>query len=154
MKTHHLTLAACLAATSGLALAQQAAKPEQRMISRDELRACMNAETTITARKKALVERNAKHREEQAAIAADSAELKEEGERLSRNNSNMDRYNRKVRSHNQRIDAAISAGNAINDEAAAVNKDTVAYNQNCTGVAYRPEDREAILKEMAGAPKQ
>jgi hypothetical protein len=154
MTKKYLTLiAACVAVTSGVAVAQPAAKPEPRVVSREELRACMTTDQAIAARKKALIEKNAKLKEEQVAITADSAVLKEEGEKLADNNANMDRFNRKVRTHNQRIDAALNAGKAINAEAEAINKDAIAYNQTCTGIAFRPEDKEAILKEMPAAPK-
>lgn len=153
MNTRTLFVVAVLAATSGLAAAQQAAKAEPRVVSKDELRTCMQAEASVAARKKALMERNNKLKEEQAAIGADSNALKEEGEKLADQNANMDRYNRKVRTHNQRIDAALNAGKEINAEADAINKAALAYNKDCTGIGYRPEDKEAILKEMAAAPK-
>ena len=122
---------------------------DKRLVTRDELRVCMNAEAAIAERKKAVLERNARLREENAAIKADTDALKAEGDKLSADNANMDKFNRKVRAHNARIGEASKVADAINAEVDTLNKETVAHNQQCGGIAYRPEDKEAILKEQA-----
>ena len=62
----------------------------------------------------------------------------------------MDKFNRKVKAHNARIDAQRKAAETLNADVDSLNRETAAHNQQCGGIAYRPEDKEAILKEREG----
>ncbi len=138
-----LLTAIALQGTHAMAQAQPAAK----LVSRDELRTCMNTESDLVTRRKELEARGAKNRDEMAAIRADSAELEAEGTRLEKDQKPMERFNRKIKVHNTRIQAARDTADAFKSELETLNKGLIAYNEQCGGISFLPEDKEAILKE-------
>jgi septal ring factor EnvC (AmiA/AmiB activator) len=143
---------------AGLVLAITAFQPTQaqtappRLVTRDELRACMNSESDIAARRQAIEARGRQNRDEAAAIRSVNEELKAEQEKLEEDQKPMDRFNRKVKAHNARVQAAQAAAVAFNNDLDGLNKSVVGYNQQCGAISFLPEDKEAILKERA-APK-
>ncbi len=141
--------AGILLATTALTGVQAQTQPAPRMVTRDELRVCMNSETEVMARRQATTARNQKNRDEAAAIRAEAQELAEEQKRLEEDQKPMDRFGRKVRAHNERVKAAQAGADAFRAELEAVNKALLAYNDQCGGISYLPEDKEAILKERA-----
>ena len=146
------------AAAAGVLLATimsqpvQAQAPAARMVTRDELRACMNSEADLAARRQAIEARATSNRDEAAAIRIESQELKAEGDKLTQDDKPMDRFNRKIKAHNTRVQAAQAAATAFNGDLDAMNKSVVDYNKVCGGITFLAEDKEAILKERA-APK-
>lgn len=136
------------AVTLNGALAQT--KPD-KPVTRDELRACMNSESTIATRRKELEARAKVNGEELAAIRAEAQELKDEQERVGDDSRRIERFERKVKAHNARVQASRTTGDAFRTDLDAMNKSVVAHNEKCGGITFLPEDKEAILKEREAA---
>lgn len=147
------------AAVSGLLLAAitlqgaQAQSGAQKVVTRDELRACMNAETALAARRQAVEAESRRNGEEVAAIRAEAQELLVEQKRLEQEPSRTDRFERRVRAHNVKVEAARASDASLRAGLDALNRAVVAHNQQCGGISFRPEDKEAILQERAAAGK-
>ena len=147
-------LLASLALPGGQAQAQTPAPAKPvRMVTRDELRTCLNTEADVMARRLAMTARSQQNRDEAAAIRAEATELAEEQAKLEADQKPMDRFGRKVRAHNERVKAAQGSNEAFRAEVDAVNKALVAYNDQCGGIGFLPDDKEAILKEREAAKK-
>lgn len=138
--------AALFLAAVMLQVAQAQTKPD-KVVTRDELRTCMNSEVTLATRRKELEARNKVNGEEAATIRAEAEQLKAEQEKIVEDNGPMDRFNRKVKAHNARILAARTNADAFKGELETLNKSLVAHNESCGGISFRAEDKEAILKE-------
>jgi hypothetical protein len=145
-------LAAAVAASSVLSLAQAQTKPA-KIVTKDELRACMNSEADLATRRQGMEPRNKANTEEAASIRAEQEQLAAEKQKLEDSNENMDRFNRKVKNHNARIQAARANAEAFRADLESLNKGLVAHNDQCGGISFRAEDKEAILKEREAAKK-
>jgi uncharacterized protein (DUF3084 family) len=133
--------------------AQAQAPAAPKTVTRDELRTCMNSETELAARRESMAPRDQKNREEAQAIRAESEQMAEEQKRAEGNSTRMDRFNRRVKAHNARIEAVNAAIATFRADLEALNQSLIAHNQQCGGITFRPEDREAILKEREAARK-
>lgn len=122
-----------------------------REVTRDELRACMNNDTEIGTRRTALDARALQIRDEAAAIRLEQEQLAAEQKRIVEDQGSMDRFTRKLRTHNARVQGARANADQVGKEQEALNSSVVAHNSQCGRVSFKPEDREAILKEQAGA---
>lgn len=122
-----------------------------REVTRDELRACMGNDTDIGARRAALDARALQIRDEAAAIRIEQEQLAAEQKRIVEDQGSMDRFTRKLRTHNLRVQGARTNADLVGKEQEALNSSVVAHNAQCGRVSFKPEDREAILKEQAGA---
>lgn len=142
--------AALFFAVIALQGAQAQTKPE-KLVTRDELRGCMNSEATIATRRKELEARAKASGEENAAIRGEAEELKAEQERMGDDGRNVERFQRKVKAHNTRVLAARTSADAFRADLDAMNKSVVAHNDKCGGISFQPEDKEAILKEREAA---
>jgi len=153
MKSNPKTPAFC-AAFLFLFIALQAAqaqtKPE-KLVTRDELRACMNSEAAIATRRKELESRAKASGEETASIRAEAEELKAEQERVGDDGRKLERFQRKVKAHNTRVLAAKGNAETFRADLDGMNKSVVAHNEKCGGISFLPEDKEAILKEREAA---
>jgi hypothetical protein len=143
-------VAAFLFAVIAIHGAQAQTKPE-KLVTRDELRACMNSEATIATRRRELEARAKVNGEEAASIRAEAEELKAEQERMGDDTRNLDRFNRKIKAHNTRVQAARTSGDAFRADLDGMNQSVVAHNEKCGGISFLPEDKEAILKEREAA---
>lgn len=130
-----------------LAAAQAQTAAPGKIVTRDELRACMNSETTLAAQRKELEARSKVNGEEASAIRAEAEQLKAEQEKIIADNAPMDRFNRKVKTHNARILAARTTADAFKSELETLNRSLVAHNEKCGGISFLQEDKDAILKE-------
>lgn len=120
----------------------------EKLVTRDQLRVCMNSEAELAARRKATEARNIQNREEVNAIRAEAAELAEEHKRLEEDQTKLERFiNRRVKPHNVRVQASRASAEAFRAELEALNKSLIAYNEQCGGISFMPADKEAILKE-------
>jgi hypothetical protein len=128
-------------------------KPPPRLVTRDELRVCMNSEGELAGRRRAMDARGKQNQDEQDAIRAEAQELQQEHQRLEDANANRDRFERRVKAHNARVATANSAAAAFRAELEALNKALIAHNEQCGGISFRSEDKEAILKERESATK-
>ena len=142
---------ALLLSLATLQSAQAQTKPA-RVVTRDELRACMQSETDLAARRKAMEARNQKNGEEAAAIRAEAKELLEEKARIEEDNTKLERFmNRRVKPHNVRVKAAQDNAEAFRTDLEGLNKSLIAHNEQCGGISFLAEDKEAILKEREAA---
>lgn len=141
-----------LAALAGQAAYAQTASPA-KVVTRDELRTCMNSEATLASQRKEMEARAKVNGDEAASIRAEADELKAEQEKIVADNAPMERFNRKVKAHNARIVAARTNAEAFKSALETLNKSLVAHNERCGGIAFLPEDKEAILKEREAAKK-
>jgi hypothetical protein len=153
MKTISLpaTVTGALLATFALHAAQAQTAPA-RMVTRDELRACMNSESELATRRQAVEARGKQNRDEGAAIRTESEQLRVEHEKLEENQAPLEKFQRKVKVHNARVQAAQAAEASFGTELDALNKSVAGYNQQCGGITFLAEDKDAILKERT-APK-
>src|SRR4051812_33945348 len=105
MKTISLphSVAGLLLAAIGIHTALAQTAPAQKLVTRDELRACMSGEDELAKRKQAIEAVAKTNRDEAAAIRTEAAELKAEGEKLEEDQKPMDRFERKVKAHNARV---------------------------------------------------
>ncbi|MDF2465443.1 MAG: hypothetical protein K0Q43_3678 [Ramlibacter sp.] len=142
--------AALLFAVFALQGAQAQTRPD-KVVTRDELRTCMNAEVTLATRRKELEARSKVNGEEAASIRTEADQLKAEQVRIIEDNGPMERFNRKVKTHNARIQVARTNADAFKAELETLNKSLVAHNESCGGISFRQEDKEAILKEREAA---
>jgi hypothetical protein len=131
--------------------AAQAQTPAPRMVTRDELRVCMNSEGALKTRREAIDPRAKQNRDEAAAIRTEAEAMKEERDKLVEDQKPMDRFDRKVKAHNGRVKAAQDSAEAFRAELESLNKAMLAYNEQCGGITYLSEDKEAILKEREPA---
>jgi hypothetical protein len=132
--------------------AAQAQTAPARMVTRDQLRGCMDSESELGTRRQAVEARGKQNRDEAAAIRTASEQLKVEHEKLEEDNAPMEKFQRKVKAHNARVQAAQAAAASFGNELDSLNKSVVGYNEQCGGITFLAEDKEAILKERA-APK-
>ena len=131
----------------------QAQTGPTRLVTRDELRICMNSESDLAARRKMMEPRNNQNREEAAAIRDEAQQLTDEQQRIEEAHGSMDRFNRRVKAHNARIQAAQANAELFRADLEALNKALVAHNEQCGGISFNSEDKEAILKERESAAK-
>jgi hypothetical protein len=148
-------LLATLAIDAG---AQSPAKPAAsapRVVSKDELRSCMATESALAERRKALEARAVTNQAEVVAIRAEAAKLAEDQKNVDTDDERKVRaFKRVVDAHNTRVQAANAAKEVFRTDLDSLNKSLTAYNEKCGGIAFRKEDKEAILKEREAAPKQ
>lgn len=150
-----LIAAASLAFAAGaFAQAAPAAKPA-RMVSKDELRVCMNNEVAIAATRKDLEAKRNANQAEQAAIRAEAQTMAEDQKNLDESNDRRVReFKRRVDTHNERVKASNAALAAYRTDVEGLNKMAIAYNEQCAGISFLSEDKEAILKEREAAQKK
>lgn len=150
------TMAAALLLATVVAQDVQAqSKPEPRVVSRDELRACMDAESSIASKRKAIDQIKESNRAEAEAIKAEATEMNAEQQKLQENpDERKERaFKRKVSAHNDRVKAANAQVEAFRTQAEDMNKSAIAYNEKCGGISFMKEDKDAILKEREAAGK-
>jgi chromosome segregation ATPase len=155
----HQSLAA---AVLGLALLAPAAVPSAlaqsappRTVSRDELRACMDSEDNLKAKRADLEARAKRNSDEAGAINKEGEDLKEEQKRVEDSTLPMarDRFDRRVRQYQARIKAAKEQEAAVNTGIEDLKKAIDEHNTRCNGIAFLPEDKAAILKEREAKGK-
>ncbi|HWI81906.1 hypothetical protein [Ramlibacter sp.] len=153
MKTRITTIGSGLLLAALALTSAHAQDKAAKLVTRDQLRVCMNSESDLASRRQALDARNKKNGEEAAAIRAEAEELTEESKRADERPLGRDRFERHVRAHNARVAAAKTGVEALRADLEALNKSLVAHNEQCGGISYLPEDKEAILKEREAAKK-
>ena len=144
-------LALAMGVTLQYAQAQTAAP---RMINRDELRACMDSESQIAARREAADARSKAQVAEHSAIRTEREAIQAEHKRVEEGSGSRDRLERRVRVFNDRLKAANDVQAQISAELDSIGKALGEHNARCSGTAYKDEDKEAILKERAAAGKK
>ncbi len=147
------TALATVVVTTFLATAAQAQTQPAKAVNRDQLRACMNSETELTARRQNMEPRDKQNTEEAVAIRAEQEQLAAEKQKIEDERGGMDRFTRKVKAHNARILAARTNADSFRADLESLNQALGAHNQQCGGILFRSEDKEAILKEREAGKK-
>lgn len=134
------------------ALAAGPGGSKPRLATRDDIRACMNANDHLTARRQVLNHNLALSRTRQADIQNRAIALIEVQRNLDRSDEQqVEVFNAKVAEHND----LVRAGNALVQEVNAMEEkfsaDALDYNTTCATQSYRLSDREAVLKERKAA---
>jgi predicted RNase H-like nuclease (RuvC/YqgF family) len=126
-----------------------------RVVSRDELRTCMNTESTLLERRKALEARAATNQAEVVAIRAEAAKMAEDQKAVDAEDERKVRaFKRVIDAHNARVQAANTARETFRTDLDSLNKGLVSYNETCGSIAFKKEDKDAILKEREAAAKK
>lgn len=156
-KSFFSVTAALLVAFAAHEVHAQASAPAKpaRLVNRDELRVCMNSEANLGNTRKSAEAQRAANQAEAAAIRAEAAELAKEAETLREaDQRRQGAFKLKVDAHNARVQAANAAVQAARVDLEGFSKAATAYNEQCAGITFRTEDKEAILKEREAAPRQ
>lgn len=124
-----------------------------KVVTRDELRVCMNRESELGGQRQALELQNRRNGEEFAAVRAEGDELKAEQERLEREPNRTERFERRLRAYNAKVAAAKAKEASFRAGLDALNQAVADHNTRCGGISFLPEDKEAILKEREAAAK-
>ncbi len=147
----HRALFAALLAGASCSFAQAPAQPP-KILTKDELRTCMTTEADLGTRRQALEARALKLGEQQAAIRAESLALDEEQGKITAGETRRQEiFAKKVTAFNARLAEVNAAQDAYRADRDTHGKALAGYNASCGGVAFRPEDKEAILKEREAA---
>jgi uncharacterized protein (DUF3084 family) len=141
-----------LFAAVALHAAQAQTKPA-KTVTRDELRVCMNSESDLKTRREALEALKSRNNDEAAAIKAEAEQMAEDQKKVGQDENRMEKFNRRVKAHNERVKAANANVASFRTEAETLNAGLVAYNDQCGGITFHKEDKDAILKEREAAKK-
>lgn len=122
--------------------------PPLRLLSRAELRACMNRETTLQQRQDALVVAQAAHTAEISTLSEEAKRLAEELKALDTTDDiAVDEYNRRNAERNERVGKANARAEALNATGAELQSDNADYMKECVARPYLQSDRDALLRE-------
>jgi uncharacterized protein (DUF3084 family) len=126
------------------------AQSAPKIVSRDELRACMNSEADLAKQRDGLEARTKQLNEEAAAVRSEEEELAAEQKRVEQSSMPLarDRFDRKIRQHNARVTAGKQQSEALKTGLEDLKKAMEAHNTKCGGIAFDPADKAAILKEQ------
>jgi hypothetical protein len=149
-----------LAATCGLlvaaviAPAARAQSAPARVVTRDELRACLDSGDSIRARQQDLDQRGKRAADELAAMRAEAAELAEEKKRVEEHpDAPRARFERRLLAYNAKLPAEKVNADAFNADLQAFNAALAAHNAQCGHIAATPEDRQAVQQERDARAK-
>ena len=141
-----------MAAATG-AFAQAAKSP--KVVSKEELRVCVNTEAELAVQRKGIETQKAASVAEMAGLKIANAELGKDREELDETNDRRVReFKRKMAAYNERVKAANAASEEFGKNLDAFNAKLTGYNDSCGGISYSREDKEEILKEREAAAKK
>jgi chromosome segregation ATPase len=151
------------AAVFGLALLAATIAPlpahaqadSSHVATRDELRACLDGEDSLKAKRADLEARAKQNTEDATAINKEGEELKEEQKRAEDSTLPMarDRVERRIRQYQAKVKAAQEKEEGVRTGLEDLKKGIDEHNARCNGISFNPEDKEAILKERAAKGK-
>jgi hypothetical protein len=148
-----------LAAACGIVLAAalpaaHAQSAPARVVTRDELRACMDSGDSIRARQQDLDQRNKRAGEDLAAMRAEATELAEEKKRLEDHpDAPRARFERRLLAYNAKLPAEKANAEAFKADLDAFNTALATHNATCGHIAASTADREAVQKEREAKAK-
>lgn len=153
-----LALVATLALASAGATTVKTGKPAasqppaQAWATRDQLRECMDTEAALKERFRTIDASNAAHEKMFDQVEAERLRLQALQEQLDRDsNTSLDAFNALVKEHNQHVKALNQDAAESRPASDAYNADMVAFNHRCSGLRYRVDDMEAVVKERKKA---
>ena len=155
------TLALALATTGALAQSQSkshsksasaekslgSGKSTGRVLTRDELRACMARQADQHTKREAIVKSTAELDKEEAGIHAEAEAIKEAREALDRTSQEaIDGFNKRLLANDERIDAFNKRKADLAAEATAWQNVQNDWTVNCGDRRYREDDETAIKR--------
>jgi hypothetical protein len=156
MKITHFLSIACGALAAALSLQAAAQDAPKKVLTRDELRACLDNQDKLKARADDVKARIKKLNEDVDAVKAEEDQLKAEQKRVEDSSfpGARDRFDRKVKQHTARAKVVEEDGKKVRADGEALTKDLDAHNANCANVAVKKEDKEAVDQEREAAGKK
>jgi predicted nuclease with TOPRIM domain len=152
LKTTFLLAAGGALLSAGLTAQAQSAPA--RVVTRDELRACMDSGDNIRARQQELDQRNKRAAEDLAAMRAEAAELAEDKKRLEDHpDQPRARFERRLLAYNAKLPAEKANADAFKADLEAFNTALATHNTQCGHIAASSTDREAVQKEREAKAK-
>ena len=141
-----LCLAACLA---GPVLAQNLTlKKPPPLLSRAELRQCMDREDTLKQRFDALERMRESGLATSAEIGESARRLSEELRRIDATDvAAVDDYNRRAKAHDAVVEASNKRADAFNAAIQSLNTDNADHLAACATRPYLQSDKKALLEE-------
>jgi hypothetical protein len=155
LRTSLLAAAACTLLLAAVAApAAHAQSAPARVVTRDELRACMDSGDAIRARQQELDQRNKRAAEDLAAMRAEAAEIADQKKQLE-DHPDMPRarFERRLLAYNAKLPVEKANAETFKTDLDAFNTALAAHNTQCGHIAAKPEDREAVQKEREAKGK-
>jgi hypothetical protein len=139
---------ALLAAAAGAADATKA----HAYATRDQLRECMELEAALKIRFHDMASANAANDATGDGLAAEAAKVHETQARLDRGDAAaVTAFKQSVATYNERVAAWKKATADVETANDAYKADSAAVDQKCVGLAYHPQDIDAVMKERKKA---
>jgi hypothetical protein len=127
------------------------ARPE--VMSRFELRQCMDRQEALDRRQKVLDAEQALLDSEASALAEEARLLAGQLRFLDQKDARvLENYDRQRVSHNESVKRYNAANESINADLEALNSDTAAVMKTCATRLFSKDDQEAILAERRTRP--
>jgi anion-transporting ArsA/GET3 family ATPase len=155
-----ISLPPILSALLATALQAGASEPDatpapRELLSRAELRACMDRESGLDERREALKQEQDAHTAAGALLSQEATELSE----LLRTLDNTDKaavedYNKRNEARNRLVEINNKRAEKLNATSAELRAAEADYMAECTARPFLKTDEEAILKERAGGKRQ
>jgi hypothetical protein len=121
--------------------------PPTDLLTRDELRACMDQDTRLKGARQDLADQRTALDKDQADIEAENQAMKQALEALDRTSEPaVQAYQARVAANDQRIDAFNARLKPFNTAATALREDEMAYTKNCAGRPFEERDELAIKR--------
>jgi hypothetical protein len=134
--------------------ASQAAAPELPLMSREELRACMELSESLKLRDAQLQEAAAASAEKRAEIDAAGEALR--AQRLGINPKDrkaVETFNDAIRLHDLRLQAFREHYEGLQEKDRALQADSARYDTQCLTKRYRPEDEQELRETLGKSPR-
>jgi hypothetical protein len=120
-------------------------KPGGPLLSRDELRACMDTKARLHQQREEAVKLQPQLDAEKADILREGNELKERLAALDRTNVELvEKYVQSSVEHDKRIDAFETRNTAFNAKVDTLTSDTEAYRKSCENRRFDEKEERAI----------
>ena len=146
------TLALASAGATTVKTGKPAASQPPAWATRDQLRDCMEAEAALKERFRTIDASNAAHEKMFDQVEAERVRLQALQEQLDRDSdTSLGAFNALVKEHNQHVKALNQDAADSRPASDAYNADMVAFNHRCSGLRYRVDDMEAVVKERKKA---
>ncbi len=121
--------------------------PPTDLLTRDELRACMDQDARRKAARQDLADQRTAIDKDQAEIESENQALKQALETLDRTNEPaVQAYQARVAANDQRVDAFNARLKPFNAAATTLREDDMAYTRNCAGRPFEERDELAIKR--------
>ncbi len=121
--------------------------PGDRILTRDELRACYKQRDDLNVQRDALDRERVKLDAERADLVKEGAALKEVFDALDRTSQEaVDNYNAKAKERDAGVDAWNVRNGGAKDREKALDETQGGWRKNCSERRYREEDEAALRK--------